>query len=87
MAVKVEAGAYVNQAGVLSHNRLHDLELLWWVGWASSFYYAISSPSNFETLRCQQHMESVQEMWRDFNNRANPLGDVIHSLAQIYLPA
>ena len=74
MAVEVEAGAYINQAGVLSHNPLHDLESLWWVGvWFLLCHY---EPSNIRDITVQKHFEVVKKYGETlFNNRRgdNPL--------------
>ena len=72
MAVEVEAGAYINQAGVLSHNPLHDLESLWWVGvWFSLCHYP---PVNLQDITVQQHIEVVKKYGEIlFNNRNNTL--------------
>jgi hypothetical protein len=59
MAVEVEAGAYINQAGVLSHNPLHDLESLWWVGvWYLLCHY---QPGNPRDITVQQHIKVVKK--------------------------
>jgi hypothetical protein len=72
MAVEVEAGAYINQAGVFSHNPLHDLESLWWVGvWFLLCHY---QPGKLRDTTVQQHIEVVKTYGETlFNNRVNPL--------------
>ena len=73
MAVEVEAGAYMNQVdGVFSHNPLHDLESLWWVGiWFLLCHYP---PSKLRDTTVQQHAEVVKTFGETlFNNRVNPL--------------
>ena len=68
MAVEVEAGAYINQAGELSHNPLHDLESLWWIGvWFLLCHY---QPSNLRNITVQRHIEVVKKYGETlFNNR------------------
>ena len=72
MAVEVEAGAYINQAGVLSHNPLHDLESLWWVGvWFLLCHY---QPRKMLDVDVQQHIEVIKKYGQNlFNNRVNTL--------------
>ena len=72
MAVEVEAGAYINQAGVLSHNPLHDLESLWWVGvWFLLCHY---QPRKMLDVNVQQHIEVIKKYGQNlFNNRVNTL--------------
>ena len=72
MAVEVEAGAYINQAGELSHNPLHDLESLWWIGvWFLLCHY---QPSNLRDITVQRHIEVVKKYGETlFNNRVNSL--------------
>ena len=68
----MEAGAYINRAGVLSHNPLHDLESLWWVGvWFLLCHYP---PSNLQDITVQQHIEVVKK-YGDvlFNNHNDTL--------------
>jgi hypothetical protein len=56
-----EAGAYINQDGVLLHNPLHDLESLWWVGvWFLLCHYQ-SKPSKLRDITVQQHVEVVKK--------------------------
>ena len=75
MAIEVEAGAYMNQVdGIFSHNPLHDLESLWWVGvWFLLCHY---EPSNIRDITVQKHFEVVKKYGETlFNNRRgdNPL--------------
>jgi Fungal protein kinase len=72
MAVEVEAGAYINQAGVFSHNPLHDLESLWWVGlWFILCHYR---PSNSSPGTVPKHIKVVKKFSETlFNNRSDPL--------------
>ena len=73
MAVEVEAGVYMDQlGGVFSHNPLHDLESLWWVGvWFLVCHY---QPSKLRDINVQQHIEVVKTYSETlFNNRVNPL--------------
>ena len=75
MAIEVEAGANMNQVdGVFSHNPLHDLESLWWVGvWFLLCHY---EPSNIRDITVQKHFEVVKKYGETlFNNRRgiNPL--------------
>ena len=74
MAVEVESGAYMNQVdGDFSHNPLHDLESLWWVGvWFLLCHY---EPSQFRVpITVQQHIEVVKTYGETlFNNRLNLL--------------
>ena len=78
MAVEVEAGAYLNQPylyqvdGVFSHNPLHDLESLWWVGvWFLLCHY---QPSKLGDKTVQQHIKVVKEFSETlFNNRIDLL--------------
>ena len=73
MAVEVEAGAYMNQVrGVFSHNPLHDLESLWWVGvWFLLCHY---DSSNLRDTTAQRHIEVVKTYGETlFNNRINLL--------------
>jgi hypothetical protein len=61
MAVEVEIGAYIyNHGGSMffSHNPLHDLESLWWVGiWILLCHY---QPSNLGDITVQQHIKFVK---------------------------
>ena len=74
----MEAGAYLNQPylyqvdGVFSHNPLHDLESLWWVGvWFLLCHY---EPSELEDITVQQHIKVVKQFCETlFNNRIDPL--------------
>ena len=70
MAVEVDAGAYMNQPGEFSHNPLHDLESLWWVGvWFLLCHY---QPGNLRNITVQDHMTVVKEYSETlFNNRDN----------------
>jgi hypothetical protein len=87
MAVEVEAGAYINQAGVLSHNPLHDIESLWWVGiWFLLCHYP---PGMVRDTTAQRHFEVIRTYGETlFNNRTNPLGrrhaltgpDLLHNI-------
>ena len=75
MAVEVEAGAYMNQVdGVFSHNPLHDLESLWWVGvWFLLCHY---DPNRIPDSTVEKHVEVVKKYGETlFNNRRgiNPL--------------
>ena len=75
MAIEVEAGANMNQVdGVFSHNPLHDLESLWWVGvWFLLCHY---EPSNIRDITIQKHIRVVKKYGETlFNNRRgiNPL--------------
>jgi hypothetical protein len=59
MAVEVDAGAYMNQPGEFSHNPLHDLESLWWVGvWFSLCHY---QPGNLRNITVQKHIKVVKK--------------------------
>ena len=69
MAVEVEAGAYIYQGDrVFSHNPLHDLESLWWVGlWFLLCHY---HPSQLQDPAVQGHIEVVKRFSETlFNNR------------------
>ena len=78
MAVEVEVGAYLNQTymsqvdGVFSHNPLHDLESLWWVGvWFLLCHY---DPSRIPDTTVEKHVEVVKKFGGTlFNNRIDPL--------------
>ena len=78
MAVEVEVGAYLNQTymsqvdGVFSHNPLHDLESLWWVGvWFLLCHY---DPSRIPNTTVEKHAEVVKKFGGTlFNNRIDPL--------------
>ena len=78
MAVEVEVGAYLNQTymsqvdGVFSHNPLHDLESLWWVGvWFLLYHY---DPSRIPDTTVEKHVEVVKKFGGTlFNNRIDPL--------------
>ena len=72
MAVEVENGAYMNQiGGDFSHNPLHDLESLWWLGvWFLLCHYP---PSNLQVITVQQHIEVVEKYGKTlFNNHVDP---------------
>ena len=82
MAVEVESGAYMNQVrGVFSHNPLHDLESLWWVGvWFLICHY---DPSNFQDSTVHQHVEVVKKFGETlFNHRFNVLLSRRHALTE-----
>ena len=69
MSVEVEAGAYIFQPEeVFSHNPLHDLESLWWVGvWLLVCHY---HTSKLRYTAVQQHIEVVKTFAETlFNNR------------------
>ena len=74
MAVEVEVGAYLNQTymsqvdGVFSHNPLHDLESLWWVGvWFLLCHY---QPNRLANITVQNHVKVVKKYGETlFNNR------------------
>ena len=74
----MEAGAYLNQpllhqsGGVFSHNPLHDLESVWWVGvWFLLRHY---EPNNLLDIKVQQHIKVVKNFSETlFNNRIDPL--------------
>ena len=73
MAVEVEAGAYMNQISTaFSHNPLHDIESLWWVGiWFLLCHY---QPSKLEDSTVQKHIKVVKEFGETlFNNHNSPL--------------
>ena len=72
MAVEVEAGAYINMAGQFSHNPLHDLESLWWVGvWFILCHY---TPSKVGDSAVQEHVDLVKDISVTlFNNRSDAL--------------
>ena len=68
MAVEVQSGVYMNQIDeVFSHNPLHDLESLWWVGvWFLTCHY---HPHKFRDTAVQKHMEVVKTFGETlFNN-------------------
>jgi hypothetical protein len=67
MAVEVELGAYLTHLGVFSHNPLHDLESLWWVGvWFLSCHY---KPSRLGVNTVQTHVKVVKKFNQTlFNN-------------------
>ena len=65
----MEAGAYMNQVdGVFSHNPLHDLESLWWVGvWFLLCHY---QPNRLANITVQNHVKVVKKYGETlFNNR------------------
>ena len=74
----MEAGLYMNQPymiqveGVFSHNPLHDLESLWWVGvWFLLCHY---DSNNLRDTTVQEHIEVVKKYGGTlFNNRDDPL--------------
>ena len=72
MAVEVEAGAYINMANQFSHNPLHDLESLWWVGvWFLLCHY---KPKDLGECTVQDHIKIVKTFSETlFNNRIDPL--------------
>ena len=61
MAVEVEMGAYMfHPREILSHNPLHDLESLWWVGiWLLLCHY---DSSNLEADSMQDHIQVVMNV-------------------------
>ena len=63
----METGAYMNQVeGVFSHNPLHDLESLWWVGlWLLLCHY---QPSKLRDTTVQENIEDIKRF-------GNPLFD------------
>ena len=68
MAVEVELGAYIYHASVLfSHNPLHDLESLWWVGvWFLLCHYR---PKKLGETAVQNHIKVVKKFKETlFNN-------------------
>ena len=77
MAVEVDAGKYLNKPYLqqadrnFSHNPLHDIESLWWVGvWFLLCHY---HPGNLRRITVQQHFEVVKTYGETlFNNSANP---------------
>jgi hypothetical protein len=73
MAVEVEAGAYMNHISMIfSHNPLHDIESLWWVGvWFLLCHY---QPGNLGDITVQRHINLVKEFGETLlNNRVNLL--------------
>ena len=74
MAAEVELGRYIYDphCKVFSHNPLHDLESLWWVGiWFLSCHY---KPSRLEVDTVQEHVQVVKQYSQTlFNNRTDPL--------------
>ena len=67
----MESGAYIYQGDeVFSHNPLHDLESLWWVGiWLLLCHY---DPSKLRDTTVQQHIEVVKSYGETlFNSCAN----------------
>ena len=69
----MEAGAYMNQVrGVFSHNPLHDLESLWWVGvWFLLCHY---HHGKLRDTTVQRHIEVVKKFGETlFNTHAYPL--------------
>lgn len=72
MAVEVETGLYMNKltTGVFSHNPLHDIESVWWVGlWFLLCHY---EPSKLETKAVQKHVKVVKKFSETlFNNHMN----------------
>jgi hypothetical protein len=74
MAVEVEAGAYIYDPSceVFSHNPLHDLESLWWVGvWFLLCHYR---PSKLGDDTVQKHIKTIKKFGQTlFNNRSDQL--------------
>ena len=75
MAVEVETGTYIYMnhiSEVFSHNPLHDLESLWWVGvWFLLCHY---KPNDLGESAVQNHIKIVKNFGKTlFNNRENPL--------------
>ena len=74
MAVEVELGAYLTQPYMkfFSHNPLHDLESLWWVGvWFLLCHYP---PSDLRDITVQDHIKVVKNFgWTLFNNGIDPI--------------
>ena len=74
MAVEVEAGAYLNQLHmgrvvVFSHNPLHDLESLWWVGvWFLLCHYR---PNNVGDNSVQHHVKVVKKFGATLFNKGD----------------
>ena len=61
MAVEVERGTYIYHGSLFfSHNPLHDLESLWWVGvWLLLCHYR---PSKLRDITVQQHIKVVRDL-------------------------
>jgi hypothetical protein len=74
MAVEMELGAYIYHpyCEVFSHNPLHDLESLWWVGiWFLLYHYKLS---RLEVDAVQKHVKVVKKFDQTlFNNRTDSL--------------
>ena len=74
MAVEVELGAYIYDphCEVFSHNPLHDIESLWWVGiWFLLCHY---EHSIFGVGAVQKHVKVVKKFSQTlFNNRTDSL--------------
>ena len=70
----MEFGAYLTQPYMrfFSHNPLHDLESLWWVGvWFLLCHYP---PSNLRDTTVQNHIKVVKNFgWTLFNNGIDPI--------------
>ena len=68
----MEAGAYMTHLGVFSHNPLHDLESLWWVGvWFLLCHY---QPSKLGVDTVQQHAKVIKKFSQTlFNNQFDHL--------------
>ena len=66
----VENGKYLHQVGVFSHNPLHDLESLWWVGvWSLLLHY---SPSKVGNSTVQEHVALIKSFGEAlFNKRSD----------------
>ena len=73
----MELGKYLNQTilvqhgAVFSHNPLHDLESLWWVGvWILLCHY---QPDKLRDIKVQKHIEIIKHFSETlFNNRIDP---------------
>ena len=93
MAVEVERGAYIYHGGLFfSHNPLHDLESLWWVGvWFLLCHY---QPSKLRDIKVQQHIEVVKEYGETLFNNNDPLSrrnaltgpDIIANIESLSFP-
>ena len=71
MAVEVENFGYMHHPySVFSHNPLHDLESLWWVGvWFLLCHY---KPSNLRDVAVKEHIELIKALGQTlFNNGAD----------------
>ena len=87
MAVEVERGAYIYHGSLFfSHNPLHDLESLWWVGvWFLLCHYR---PNKLGKFVVQKHIKVVKNLKETlFNNpidthsrrRALMGADIVHN--------